>query len=208
MPAPTSYTSISRQRIGLQYLKDILDWIYTTHPSREACALSFWALFAGVTKVQARTVVKGDMEQLVADTADWNFPNLQARLRSTLEGLLSQLDAGEKLFLPQTHLTLATWADGRGHRLLMCRPLLPKKATRDDWMTFSLYELVIDLQGVGFDALGHCPQCHRYFVRQRAGRGLYCSARCRYNAFDARRRRGAKQRPRASRHRGAEKVKR
>ncbi len=187
MPHGILVRDSTRHRIGLQAAKELLDWLYADHPSREHAQLGFWKWVSGVTTTQARGPLQKNFAAIMAASAGWKWPQFQARLRTTVEMLLSQLDHPDKMAAVQTWRTLDTWKGPTGRSLLMWRPMLRTRPQAKDWAIYTLDELLADLHGVDTEALGRCARCERYYVRLRAGLGLYCSARCRYQTLNDKR---------------------
>ncbi len=203
-----TFTGIFRQRVGLEYLRELLVWLYKQHRSREAACHSFWLWFTGVTERQAQPGGPGDLTPLVADTRHWNWLRFQEELRRDVERVLATLETPTfKSRRPQGRI-LQSWLDPSGRPVLTWRPVFPKKLTANAVGHFVLDDLFTDLHGVSARSIGQCPQCTHFFVHGRAGNGAYCSARCRYAAAYSRKHGGAKQGARRGRRRVGGKVKR
>jgi hypothetical protein len=182
MLRPKAFTGTFHQRVGLDSLQGLLAWLYTTHKSDEAGCYSFWLWFTGVTERQVKQGGPGDLTSIIAHTRKWKWPTFQRDLRSSVEAVLEKLDKPIAETRRPHRRILQAVADSSGRPILSWRPTLSPKFTAADLASFAIDELFTDLHGVSAKAVGRCRQCAHFFVRGRAGNGLYCSQRCRYAA--------------------------
>ena len=180
MPHGILVRDSTRHRIGLQAAKELLDWLYADHPSRQHAQLGFWKWVSGVTTTQARGPLQKNFAAIMAASAGWKWPQFQARLRTTVEQHpCLQRDHPDKMAAVQTWRTLDTWKGPTGRSLLNAGGQCCGRDRKPR----------IGLSTHSMNCLRTCTEwiqrrwdrrarCERYYVRLRAGLGLDCSARC------------------------------
>ena len=182
MPQLRAFTGTFRQRVALESLADLLAWLYTEHKSADAYAYSFGLWLTGVTERQAQPGGRGDLTSFVAHTRKWKWPRFQKQLRDAVEAILATREKPTYRLRRPMARELEAAGDPSGRLVLLWRPRLPPKLEMTDLGIYALDELLSDLHGVAARAIEQCRQCTHFFVRGRAGNGLYCSQRCRYAA--------------------------
>lgn len=187
MPTSRLFWTPLSPRHRLRYTHDLLEWMYAEGRPEHWIQWTFWEWFIGCSHEQAVKDPRWKMHSIMADSADWNWVRFQRDVRVKLERLLEEhARTGERGGLTlRRQLSRPPGPDGLRfffYGYVVEPPLTAKKV-----ITYALEETLRYLDGLAVDALGRCPQCHRYFARLRAIRRQYCSPRCTWLASRARR---------------------
>jgi hypothetical protein len=188
MPIARSFAPAARRPHILRQAQEFLTWLYTKWADTQELRLQFWLWYLGITKRQAKRQVAPQMEQILSDSADWNWPQLQQWLRETIEEQFQHLAAAQGYALPVSPRALVVTKGSCGVESLRWVPMWPHPLDAQRFGIYALDELLTDLHGVTGDVVGRCRVCQHYFIRRRAGRGDFCSPACRYKAKNQRRR--------------------
>jgi hypothetical protein len=193
MPLSPLFTATARRSWALAYARDLLAWVYQDFKDPSLCRWEFWRLLTGLSERQARGRAREEFERIMAHSRTWDILGVQRWLRETLEKQLAGLRTPRGPSLALCPRRLIACASGAGSPYLAWRPTLPADPGPESVAAYLLDEVLSDLDGVAVETIGRCGRCQRYFIRRRARRGEYCSARCRNQAAAERAQRGVRQ---------------
>lgn len=175
------------QRARLAYTREFLDLIYAADLEPHQIQARFWEYFLGVTSVKLTGKSKGQYGTIMRKTAEWPWRQVQETLRKAFEAMVGDKPKPDALPVAFVSRHLSLWTGPDGRQYLHYGQVLPAS---QDWRLYvvaALDETLSDLRGLAVEALGYCAQCGRYFLRLRGTRRVYCSSRCTWQAFTARR---------------------
>jgi hypothetical protein len=175
------------QRARVHYIREFLDWAYTTGRTSEWIEAAFWDCFLRAAPDEMREMFRAKRKSTRRATAEWNWLAMPAIARDGFESFVE--DREPKLGLSPANVprALNAWTGPDGKRYLHYGPQALVALNETDILRAALDEALCDLRGLAAEALGRCEQCRRYFVRMRAARKRFCSARCTWQALQARR---------------------
>lgn len=192
------------QRARVNYIREFLDWAYSTARTRGGIEGAFWEFFLVAAPDEMRKAFQRKRGPVRRATARWNWSAMPAVAANGFESVVEGREPELGLTLEDIPRVWSTWTGPDGRRYNHYGPQAITALNERDILRAALDEALCDLRGLAVEALGKCEQCRHYFVRLRAARRRFCSARCTWQAFHARQRR----RPVSFTRRAVRKVKR
>jgi len=175
-------------RARLDYTRQILEWVYAENRSPQRLQADFWDWYCGIFHDRGPAKAQADLARIYRDTAHWNWSGIQRELRELLEKTFGAIDTPPPHPAMNVPRVLGTWTGSDGTRYLHYGPFLPVPLAQQHIALMAQDEILGDLSGLAFEALGKCQQCSHYFVRLRGTRKVFCSTKCTTRAFHGRRR--------------------
>ena len=175
------------QRARVRYIREFLDWVYSTARTPQWIEGAFWDCFLVAAPDPMREMLRAKRKSVRRATASWDWPAMQTMAREGFESVVEGRDPPGGLNLTEIPRALSTWTGPDDRRYLHYGSQAITALNEADILRSALDEALCDLRGLAVEALGRCEQCGRYFVRLRAARKRFCSPRCTWRAFHARR---------------------
>lgn len=208
MPRSQLLRSTLADRERLRWLGEFFRWVYAEHRPPGELALRFWALWSQLHGHDLSRRRRAAWQHAISKTPAAGFEKIQDAARVWVNNLLGVAHDGETMRVKGEEQYLVAWLDADGRRYF--------EFGRDPFAPVDTLDLVDDigrdvmhqLRGLSVEVLGQCEGCGRAFLRLRARRRKYCSARCKYEAAPSTQRLRERRRRSAARRRAARKAKR
>ncbi len=194
MPRSQLLKGIRPDRERLRWLREFFDWLYAEQSSAGELALRFWALWSRLHGRELSPRKRAVWQRLISDAPTSAFQQMQRHLREWVAGLPPLFEQKETIRLKGEDRFFGAMPDTDGRWYFgFAQDLLPPRDI-GDLMARASADLMQQLQGLSVEVIGQCRRCGRVFLRLRARRRLYCSARCKYEAAPSTQRLRAKRR--------------
>jgi len=194
MPRSQLLKGIRPDRERLRWLREFFDWLYAEQRSAGELALRFWSLWSSLHGRELSPRKRAVWQRLISNAPTSAFLAMQCHLREWVAGLPRLFAQGETIRLKVGDRFFGAMPDIDGRWYFgFAEDLVPPRDI-GDLMDRADTDLMQQLGGLSVEVLGQCGRCGRVFLRLRARRRLYCSARCKYEAAPSTRRLRAKQR--------------
>jgi len=171
------------QQARLRHTRDFLDLIYASGRSAVWLQGAFWDWLLKVIPQSQIEFLRKARSQNVQLFPDWDWSDIQNRLKGGFEDELSTVDQMYTKAPERPGQRLNTWTGPDAKRYLHYGPAEWDSLDEGGVVGLALGQVFTDLHGLAVEVLGRCEVCRRYFIRLRGTRKKYCSSRCTWRAF-------------------------